>query len=79
MSYSLEPRDHTFYEKTLKRLLEKPGSLLTEFTKKLNDLGLSRFDFLYELSSADENFSSKLLKYCKSKSAYAEVSFDTVH
>ena len=57
MSRSLDPQDHTFYEKTVRRLLETQGSLLPEFTKKLVDLGLTRFDFLYELSSADENFS----------------------
>ena len=78
--YEITSRDCekiVFFDKAFQGIIDRKDRLLQSFKEKLQDLGLERFVFLYELASADEAFSRKLFDYCRSKTPLSE-SYDVV-
>ena len=76
--HSYASNEKVFFERNFAQLISKKDFLKESFKRKLWELDLQRFDFLYNLTSTDENFGPKLYKYCKSVALDGLVSYDTV-
>ena len=76
---SFSNNEKLFFDRLLHETINKKDFLKGEYKQKLWDLDLHRFEFLYKMTNADENFGPKLYKYCRDCSLDGVLrSYDTV-
>ena len=76
---SFSNNEKIFFDRLLHETINKKDFLKGEYKQKLWDLDLHRFEFLYKMTNADENFGPKLYKYCRDCSLDGVLrSYDTV-